>query len=238
MNICQFSSIVIGTAVVTSFCSFPAIAATVVNGSFENGLNGWTVVDEANGSGSWFSTLGGVSPLSGFSIPLPSQGNAFAVTDQNGPGSHVLFQDITLHPTGKQILSFDWFAQDQSFVGPLSNGTESFTGGPNQHFRVDILQAGFNNFFGPTGAGVLANIIGDTASVPPVVGFNTTTFDLTPWAGQTVRLAFREVDNQFFFQAGVDNIIITKEAVPEPNTVLAILGVLGGSGLVFKRKRS
>ncbi|MBD2180482.1 PEP-CTERM sorting domain-containing protein [Planktothrix sp. FACHB-1355] len=113
-------------------------------------------------------------------------------------------------------------------------------GPPNQQFRVDLVSAGFSNWFGPSSsAGVLANIVAPTASPRQ---WASTAFDLSAWAGQTVRLAFREVDNQLFFQAGVDNVKIRStpiETVPEPASTLGLLalGAMGAASLKRKQQQ-
>jgi len=222
---------------VTALSSNVAHAASVANGGFEAGLTGWAVVDQPSSSGSWFSTGGGGSPQSGFSIPAPSEGSSYAVTDQFGPGSHVLFQDVLLEAGSKHTLKFNWFAQDTTNSGPIDAGTMTAFGGANQHFRVDLVAATFTDWFGASSsnAGVLANLLAPTAQGSTVSGFNTTTFDLTPWAGSTVRLAFREVDNQGFFQAGVDGVAVNSSATAVPTP--ALLPGLIGMGIAALRKR-
>ncbi len=54
-----------------------------------------------------------------------------------------------------------------------------------------------------------------------------------------MRLAFREVDNQFFFNAGVDKVKIASTAVsvPEPTSTLSLLALGSlGIGAIAKRK--
>ncbi|WP_414621109.1 PEP-CTERM sorting domain-containing protein [Calothrix sp. CCY 0018] len=110
----------------------------------------------------------------------------------------------------------------------------------NHHFRVDIVDASFTDWFGSSSSdGVLANLISPIAEAPLVNGFNNGTFDLTAFAGSTVRLAFRNVDNQGFFHAGVDNVQIqsaSTASVPEPTTILGLFAV-GGAGVVSRRKK-
>ncbi|MBD2580475.1 PEP-CTERM sorting domain-containing protein [Oscillatoria sp. FACHB-1406] len=214
-----------------------ANAASIVNGGFETGnFSGWTVVNQAFSSGNFFNTAGGSAPLSGIPISGASEGTRYAVTDQGGGGSHVLFQDIFLEAGSQYQLSFDWFAQTSI---PLFNPeTMNAFGVVNQQFRVDIVSAGFSDWFdNSSSAGVLANILAPTVSPDR---WTSTTFDLSAWAGQTVRLAFREVDNQNFFQAGVDNVKISStpnQAVPEPASTLGLLALGAmGVGSTLKRK--
>ena len=46
---------------------------------------------------------------------------------------------------------------------------------------------------------------GDPLAVAP----HTISFNLAPWAGRLVRLRIAEVDNQFFFTAGVDSVQVS-----------------------------
>ncbi|HBE57608.1 MAG TPA: hypothetical protein DEG17_16445 [Cyanobacteria bacterium UBA11149] len=229
------------TAISLSILTDTANAATIVNGGFETGnFSGWTLVNQPGGSGNWFVTSGSVSPQSAHSIPLPTEGTKFAVTDQSGPGSHVLFQDISLEAGFQHILSFNWIAENWDGRGLFNPGTMNQNTRPNQQFRIDLVPVGFTNWFAPSSsAGILTNILAPVAQNAPVNQWNNLTFDLTPWAGSTVRLAFREVDNQWFFNAGVDQVKIasTPVSVPEPNSTLGLF-VLGslGIGAIAKRK--
>lgn len=251
-------------AALTGFnINLAATAASITNGGFNTDLTGWAVVEQPSASGSWFFTEGGTSALGDNPILTPSEGDGYAHSAQTGQTSQVLFQDITLEADTQHLLSFDWFAQDWSnnFVDA---GTLDFTGGLNQHLRVDLVPTDFTDWFGPdSSTGVLTNILAPVAELSPVDSWNSLDFDLTPWAGQAVRLAFRQVDNQLFFNAGVDDVSIvstpivveppvvdppvvvdppappvvlpatTPQAVPEPG-VLAGLAVLG----LIARKKS
>ena len=198
-----------------------AKAASITNGGFNTSLAGWTVVEQAGAEGSWFFTDGGLSALGNNPLLTPNEGAGYAHSAQTGPTSQVLFQDIVLEANAEHLLSFDWFAQD--WANSFSDaGTLDFTGVDNQHLRVDLVSPGFGDWFGPdASAGVLANILAPVAELSPVDSWNSLAFDLSPWAGQSVRLAFRQVDNQTFFNAGVDGVSIasTPDVVDEPVTV-------------------
>ena len=218
-----------------------ASAASITNGGFETGDHtGWTVVKQENSGGDRFITEGATTQLTGSSIPNPTEGSFFSVTAQGGPGSYVLFQDIVLESDSSHTLSFDWFAQDYFNAGVSDAGNMSKDSFPNHHFRVDIVDTSFTDWFGPSSsAGVLANLISPTAEAPLVEGFNNATFDLTAFSGSTVRLAFRNVEYKGFFHAGVDNVQIQSASiasVPEPTTILGLLA-LGGAGFVSRRKK-
>lgn len=96
----------------------------ITNGGFETGtFLGWTEFDQAGGSGSWFVSSSTTAPLSGLSTVGPASGSFYAVTDQTGPGAHVLLQSFTVAPgSSSVILSFDMFVNDYDggpFTGPL-----------------------------------------------------------------------------------------------------------------------
>jgi hypothetical protein len=185
----------------------PSSAATVVNGGFETGnFSGWTVVNQSGGSGDWFVYTGTSSPLTGFPIAAPPEGTFAAVTDQFGPGSHVLYQDVVLESGFRHTLSLVVYYENQAgiFFAPP---TLDFTEFPNQQYRIDVLRATADPF-STDPSDVLANVFqtreGDPASLPPT----TISFDLTAFAGMTVRIRFAEVDNQLFFNASVDDVRI------------------------------
>jgi hypothetical protein len=217
----------------------------IVNGGFETGdLTGWTEVDQSRGSGSWFATFGGDAPLSGLPINPPASGSFYAVTDQLGPGSHVLLQSFTVAPGSTVNLSFDMFSDNQSGVKAAVGGASDldYTAGPTQHARVDILTAGASPF--DTAGGVVQNLYNDSTltnfDIPnPYVHYS---FDITAavGGGGTFQLRFAEVDNQFYFQQGIDNVSVIETgggAVPEPASASLLgLGIAGVAGLNVRRK--
>ncbi|HXG25089.1 MAG TPA: hypothetical protein VNJ09_11080 [Chthonomonadales bacterium] len=134
----------------------------ITNGDFETGtLAGWIVTDLAGGSGTWaIDDADGLTPISGNATVGPAAGLLYAVSDQEGLGTHALEQAFTV-PAGalSVILSFDMFVNDWSGVGPIVDPSgldhnSGGTGAANQHARVDIMTAGAAPF--DTGAGVLA----------------------------------------------------------------------------------
>jgi hypothetical protein len=181
------------------------LAATVTNGDFETGtLAGWTVVN--SGSGGWFNYTGTSSPLSHFTIPAPPQGSHAAISDQFGPGSHLLYQDIALEPGYIHTLSFTYYLNNRASAF-FSPATLSPFSGPNQQYRIDVLNpAAPADSVAP--ADVLLPIFATKPGDPLALAPTATTADLTPFAGTTVRLRFAEVDNELFFQAGVDAVTL------------------------------
>jgi hypothetical protein len=165
------------------------------------------------------------------------------MTDQGGPGSHVLFQDFVV-PVGVTgaTLSFDRFIgnRDGPFATPSSL---SFGVSPNQQARVDILVGTPSSEFSVLAADVLANTFQTHTGDPLVSGYTLQTADLTALLeahqGQTLQLRFAEVDNQSFFQFGVDlvSLNVSTTAVPEPASLALLGGALLGFGIIRRRNR-
>jgi hypothetical protein len=247
MNLSLRLNLNLANLVTIGFCSLigtyasPVYGASITNGSFDSTLNGWTIIAQPGAFGNWFQTAGSVSQLGNQSILAPSQGDGYAHTAQTGATSQVLFQDIVLEANTQHRLSFDWFTQDWSsfFKDAQSLDKDVF---PNQHFRVDLVQSSFTDWFGDnSSAGVLANLIAPVGDSAPAASWKTLSADLTPWAGKTVRLAFRQVDNQGFFNAGVDAVKVTStpiQTTPESSPSWITILVIGCSFIGFKRRSS
>ena len=182
------------------------------NGGFEAGLTGWTVVDEPGSSGSWFAFGGALGPVSVLPLAPPAIGALQAVTDQDNPGSHILYQDVTIPPLATATLDLLlWYNCYASQFAPQP--TLDYTvPGPNEQFRIDVMNplAPVNDM----GAGVLLPVLlthsADALVLPPYVHV---TANLSAFAGQTVRLRFAEVDNQSNLNVGIDAVSILAEPV-------------------------
>jgi hypothetical protein len=195
------------TAKVTSATGGISAAADVRNGGFETGdFSGWSRANRRFGDeiGNWRVYEGTTSPLSEFIIAAPPQGIFAATTDQSGPGTHLLFRKITLKPGMEHKLSFFLYYNNRAedFSTPK---TLDFEGEPNQQYRVDILKREAD-FFTMNSNALLANVFRTRVGDPLTLGPTFMTFNLTPFAGQTVRLRFAEVDNEDNFLASVDRV--------------------------------
>src|SRR5262249_1175697 len=181
-------------------------------------LTGWTVVNEAGSfaGSNWFVQSGVLSPINGFGVPAPPGPTHAAMTDQGGPGSHVLYQDFLVPLSlNSATLGFDYFIGNQAgaFVTPASL---TFQVIPNHHAPLPLTTTTANPFSVAAGD-VLLNLYQTHVGDPPISGYSALTFDLTSFlsarGGQTLRLRFAEVDNQFFFENGVDRVNLDVAAV-------------------------
>ncbi len=232
-------SLALFTAFVFSFFYTDAQAQVdpFVNGSFETGdFTGWTVVQQPGSSGDWFVYSGhNLSPL-----PSPPVGHFAAGTNQGGPSSQVLYQDIDV-PEDVETCSLVYYY----VVGALELVTGpdlSYSGDPNEQARIDILDPAADPF--DVGAGVLSNLFQTNPGDPLSLGYTTLNFDLSAFAGSTVRFRAAEADNLGTFNFAIDDVRCggpVTESIPTLGEwgMISMAGVLGLAGLIFaSRKRS
>ena len=218
----------------------PAVAAPLIlNGGFEAGLASWLTTNQLGSDGAFLPQTGTTSPVNSFTVPAPPGGVRAAMSDAQGPGSHVLYQDFVV-PTGvtSATLSFALYVgnQAQEFFAP---GTLDFSTALNQQARVDLLLSSSDPFSVAPGD-VLLNLYQTQFGDPLVAGYFTTAANLggvlAAHAGQSLRLRFAEVDNLSFLNLGVDNVSLDAvSAVPEPGS-LALVGT-GLLALAAARRR-
>ena len=229
----------VAAAAASTALATPAFAAELItNGGFETGsFAGWSSNVQSGSFGNRFVSAPGTNaPASGFATAAnPLGGNFYAVTDQNGGGAYSLTQLFTIASgTTSAILTFQMFAQNQSgttIVNPA--GLDAFSG-PNQHARVDILIAGATAFTNAPGDIVANLFLGDDGSgVRPYLSYSFNLLSLGLTAGNSYQIRFGQVDNQLFFQQGVDNVSINASGgVPEPASwalMIAGFGLVGGA---------
>ena len=68
----------------------------------------WTRADQLGSDGTFSLQAGTLSPVNGDPVPAPPGGTYAAMTDAQGPGSHVLYQDFVVSASSA-TLSFDLF---------------------------------------------------------------------------------------------------------------------------------
>ena len=229
MGAAAFVSALVGLVCVQAVEAAP----TITNGGFESGLTGWATADQSGSDGTFTVQSGTASPVNADPVPAPPVGSNAAMTDSQGPGSHVLYQDFVVTP-GPAVLSFSLFIgnrADSFFTAdPDTVGLDFSTPALNQQARVDIMIATFDPF-SVAAADVLLNLYQTHAGDPLVSGYTSFTEDVSALfaahAGETLRLRFAETDNVFSFQLGVDNVHFDNGTVPEPTSTL-----LFGAGLL------
>ena len=177
--------------------------AGVTNGGFETGnLTGWIVANE--GDGVWSAYSGTLSPVTGLTIAAPPQGVYAATTDQTGPGSHIMYQDLVLKKFQSHNLTLILYYDNQAgeFCTPDTLDPKIAC---NQQYRVDVMDPAAPVDSVASGD-VLATLFRTEVGAPPTLAPTPMAYDLSAFAGRTVRLRFSEVDNQSNFLASVDAV--------------------------------
>jgi hypothetical protein len=156
----------------------------VENGGFETGdFTGWTLEGVTPG-GDWF-VYSGTGPFLGVPVLAPPVGDFAAVSVQeSGPDSNLLYQDIQI-PEGSTVTC-SAIVYYENFVGGFIIGDGLTLNGGNQQYRVDIMDPNAPSF--DTGAGVLLNLFQTLPGDPNSLGYTTLNFDLSSFAGSTVRI--------------------------------------------------
>jgi D-alanyl-D-alanine carboxypeptidase len=188
----------------------------VVIDDFESGtLTGWTL--DRRGDGGWFTYQDGrkapdptqSNAFVPFNMPAPPQGKFAAVSDGIGPGLRMMYRDITLE--GPMMLELTVFyvngidglsGYSSPFLAPAKLAVNA---GPNQQFRVDVL-APAAPVDSMADTDLRATVFVTALDAPARRGPTPVRYDLSPWAGQTVRLRIATAANQSPLRAGVDNV--------------------------------
>jgi hypothetical protein len=190
-------------------------AATVVNGDFETGnLDGWHT-QASQGNGDWFAYSG-----EGLGVVAPPSGNFAAVTNEIEVDTLILYQDIALEPLYSHQLSlYVYYHSVAPIAVPEPNTLQVGEAEDNQQMRVDVIKPTANLESLAPGdilTTVFANKNGDPEDMAPTrLGA-----DLTPFAGQTVRLRVANVVQENVFNASVDGVSITSTPPPPPSNAI------------------
>ncbi|MGZ8184611.1 MAG: MYXO-CTERM sorting domain-containing protein [Methylobacter sp.] len=237
MNTVSQPKILLLMTAMTGIFSTQAQANLINNGGFELGLAGWTTADQAGSAGTFSVQTGTSSPVNGFPVPAPPEGSIATMTDSEGPGSHVLYQDFVVpFSVGGASIAFSLFLNNGA--GDFYNPGHLDFDSPNlnQQARVDIMSTAVD----PFSVTVLQNLFQTNPGDPPVSGYNPLLFDITgllqAHQGETLRLRFAETDNVFFFNFGVDNVNLSTQ-VTEPSSLIMSFGGLAGLAWQLRRRR-
>ena len=205
----------------------------VVNGSFEvnpgvgtTNFTGWTQVQQANSRGAFYVHSGSLTPVAHFSVPTPPLGSFAALTDQTGPGSRIIYQDVAIPVGSMTILSLSLLIYNQAnyFASPASL---DFTAVPNQQVRIDIMSTASSAF--DVNVGVLRNVYQTQAGNALTQSYAKVSADLSAFAGQQVRLRIATVDNLGGMNVGIDNVGIQSTVISPPGAP-SIASVQNGPG--------
>ena len=213
----------------------------ITNGGFESGFSGWTHADLPGSDGTFLLQSGTKSPVNGLTVPAPPGGTIAAMSDAQGPGSHVLYQDFLLSaPVGSAALSFDIFLGNRAsgFFTPTPNTLDFSVAAFNQQARVDIVLASASPFSVSSGD-VLLNLFATTPGGSVPAGYVTHSAEIASFLNShlntPLRLRFAETDNVGIFNFGLDNVGLQTSPVPEPSSLL--MGGLGALTLLFCLRR-
>jgi CubicO group peptidase (beta-lactamase class C family) len=183
--------------------------STFVMDAFESGsIADWKAV--GSGAGSWFVYTDGQEapdpaqsdPNAPFDVPDPPEGRYAAVTDMNGPGTRILYRDVKLdgHFT-LQLTVF--YAGAGGFSSPETLAYD--VPEANQQFRIDLVRPS-TPIDSVAQGDVLVNVFATSPGDPDRREPTAVSVDVSPWAGQTVRLRLAGTDNSGPLRVGVDDI--------------------------------
>jgi hypothetical protein len=206
----------------------------ITGGSFEAATGttfpGWFTYN--SGSGFWYSQSGTGSPQNGFGVSAPSHLLKAAMTDQSGPGTHMLMQKIVI-PAGGAEISFDLMLNNTS--GSFTAAGNIIDHGPVAQFaRVDLIDPAFPVATAAPSVNVLQNLYTTRPGDPAVTPYRRITVTTSPSLnGRVVYLRFMEIDNRGFFNTGVDNVTmfaLQPADVTPPVVTPNVTGTLGNNG--------
>lgn len=187
-------------------------AELITNGGFETGtFAGWTVANPAGCTGffCWQNSPAGTS--NGFNAPTsPQEGirSAWNGVAANANSPHLLYQDVSIPAasTASVIWKHRFQLDHANYCTGAACGTATFA--------VEILNT----------SNVLLQTL-YTVTIPPETiydsGWLTGSALLTPYAGQTIRLRFRNVTSQTFVGPGmaeIDAVSVQTPSVLPPAT--------------------
>ena len=185
----------------------------------------WTVVSDMllDGAGGWCNQAGTLAPQGSCpgtgvdaTVVAPPQGLQAVMTNQNFPGSLVLYRCDVL-ASGPIEFSLYLNNQGSSFI---SDSTLNYFG--NQQFRADLVtKAGIEGDpFTAAPADILMNIYQTQSGDSPVSGYDVVTADADAFVGQNVCLRFAVATYIDVLHAGVDDVLFSTLAKPTPTITL------------------
>ena len=158
------------------------------NGGFEVGtLTNW--VSTSSGAGGWLLSSGTYNPP-GPELPSPPfSGGFYVVSQQSGNGTFTLYQDVAI-PSGASPVTLSWVDRIRNYASQFAS---------NHYFHVEIR--GTNN-------SILQVAFTTNPGDQLTNGWTPRSFDLSAYAGQTIRLAFVHAVTLNYFNVGMDNVSV------------------------------
>jgi hypothetical protein len=198
-------------------------ANPIVNGSFEDNYNGWTIVSGSCGIwaiGNTGQTLNasqaiynyGTNSNSSVTYPqglpvtfAPTDGTKMAAFFQNCGAIHKLYQDVTL-PYGNVGLTFDM--KYRNFAGAFST---------SQYVAIEVVN--------PSNGAVLATLFKTDSDDPQSINMTSFSFNLSTFAGQTVRIQMVDA----VIQSNPLNVFIDNVKISGGINIVQTAGLPSGS---------
>jgi len=204
------TSLFFATLAVTLFLlNVPHISAqcTFTNGNFETtDMTGWTIYTRIlNQPANWYNYTGTLTPQTSHAISAPPQGTRAAVTDHNNATTHELYQDFTVPAGQSGTLSF-YLAYNNTYSSFITLNTLDYTG--NQQARIDLIKTTTPNE-SIAASDVYRKLFQTQPGDPFVLTPTLMTYDVSGFAGLTVRLRFAEAVGLSWFPVAVDNVCMS-----------------------------
>jgi len=199
--------------------------ADISNGSFEDGLNNWSIVLSGGDVQAVSSHTDSTGSATGTSSWSPTDGSAFALLEGGYANESVqLYQTFTA--SAGEVLTFDYFWDSEDYVSDDDTVYDD-TG-------MGTLLSGSG-----TGGAVLSTLFSHS-----IVGSDPEDYWGTPWtlvshtfaaAGTYTLLieTWNDDDNDQSSYVGIDNVALTP--VPVPGAILLGMFGLGAAGIKLRK---
>jgi hypothetical protein len=204
--------------VAVAACVFaaPAGAATIVNGDFETGnLSGWHVYNSTS-EGNWFAF--NAKEAEDEEVQPPISGTFSAYTTEEYPDTAILYQDVALEPLYSHQLSLTVGYRSQAPIvtaNTLLVDPEVPPSYDNQQMRVDVMRP-TAPLESTSSSDILTTVFANKTGDPQVMAPKQFSVDLSPFAGQTVRLRVVTSAGDSEFNTVLDDVSINSVAPPPP----------------------
>lgn len=198
--------------------------ADLTNGTFEDGLTGWTATTNTEGSGlaNPLTIASGLTTTSAGTINPSPTNDQYVYTSQTGPGNSVLTQTFTVQSDVNRVF-FDIAINNSGFVYATPN-TLNYSGAPNQQAWFDILVPGASRTTLDAADIIVtayATQVGDPLSMDWTTNEVDVSSELASYIGQDVIFRFVQVDNQGTFNLVIDNVNVGLTQIAQILSTLA-----------------